>query len=159
MGCGALSLPLKGMTVNTPTSLVVEVEIVWKADSQEELGVAADNGPDQRVPVRGLLRDRLAECERVAAGFVGGEVEMVGSDCRYSPLISAPLAVHCTRKGRNTRRGLTTNGRPASPHSFHSRCGGTMLELRHPESVNYLRKSSEDTVPRCAAVGTAHGAF
>jgi len=71
--------------------------------ASEKLQVAADNGPDQRVYVRGLLRDRLAEGEGIAGRFVGGEVEMVGSDCR-------------------------TNGRPASLHSFHSRYGSTMLE-------------------------------
>lgn len=59
------------------------LDVVWRDDSQEELRVAADNGPDQRVSVCGLLRDRLAEGEGIAARFVGGEVEMVGSDCRY----------------------------------------------------------------------------
>jgi hypothetical protein len=83
----------KRMTINTPASLV-EVEAAWRKYSQEELRVTTNNGPDQRISVRGLLRDRLAEGEGIAAGFVGGEVEMVGSDCRYSPLISAALTVH-----------------------------------------------------------------
>src|SRR4030095_6866596 len=45
--------------------------------------VASDNVFDQRVSVCGLLWDWRAEGEGIAAGFVGGEVEMVGSDCCY----------------------------------------------------------------------------
>lgn len=51
--------------------------------SQEELGVATDNGLDQGIAVGGLLGDGLAESKGIAAGLVGGEVEMVSSDGSY----------------------------------------------------------------------------
>lgn len=47
---------------------------------QEELGLAADGGLDERVAVRGLLGDRLAEGKGVAAGLGRREVEVVGGD-------------------------------------------------------------------------------
>lgn len=73
IGWGALSLPLIEERFNTPTRFR-EVKIVWRNDLQEELGVTADNGPDQRISVRGLLRDRLTEGEGIAASFLRGEI-------------------------------------------------------------------------------------
>jgi hypothetical protein len=60
--------------------------------------------------------------------------------------------------GDEIRRGHTSNGRPASPHSFHSRYGSTMLKLRYSELVIAQKKFTR-YVPRYVAVGTVHGAF
>jgi hypothetical protein len=52
-------------------------------DSQEELGVTAHDRLDQSVSVSGLLGDGLAKSERVAAGLVGSEVEVMSGDSCY----------------------------------------------------------------------------
>jgi hypothetical protein len=62
-----------------------------KDRSQEKLRITADNGPDQRVSVRGLLGNRLAEGERIAAGFIRSKVEVVGGDRGCDLLTSNPV--------------------------------------------------------------------
>ena len=49
-----------------------------------------------------------------------------------SSLVLALLTVNLQT---TIRRGHTSNGRPTSPHSFHSRYRSTMLELRYSELV------------------------
>lgn len=47
---------------------------------QEELGVAADGGLEEGIPVGGLLWDGLAERKGVAAGIGFSQVEMMSGD-------------------------------------------------------------------------------
>lgn len=49
--------------------------------TQEELGIARDGRPQQRVPIRGCLGHGLAEAVRVAGPVVNDQGQVVGGDC------------------------------------------------------------------------------
>lgn len=98
---------------------------MWIGDLQEELGVAANNGLDQGISVCGLLRDRFAKCERVAASLVGRQIEVVSSNCRCKLHISLNTLIDA-----EVRRRHTANIRTAGFHGFHSRCGSTVFKLQ-----------------------------
>lgn len=63
--------------------------------AQEELGVAAAHGLEERVAVLGGLGDRLAEGEGIHVANVAGEVEVVCGDGGWDTLD----ADHLERRG------------------------------------------------------------
>lgn len=114
--------------VNTAYSFCVLERYSAQGYSQEELGVAANDGSDQGVSVCRLLWDWLAEGKGITAGLVRGEVEVVGSDRGCSLKISAVNKWH--RKCCYSQVLLhTPNSRPAGSHCFNGCRSGAVFEL------------------------------
>ncbi|KAG2003952.1 hypothetical protein GB937_009317 [Aspergillus fischeri] len=113
-GWGALSLPLDDISnaLNDGKGCM---------SIQEELGIAAADGAEQRIAVLGGLGERLAEGEGVLAAVVG-EVEVVRGDGRYS-VVSRTHINRYTRQGKHTR-----NSRRAGADSLQGRLGTAVLE-------------------------------